>query len=120
MTIELFSIEYDANNSQNTFTNGDTITGRIILQVSKKTRIQSLIFRAKGKANVCWHEHYGQYTHVVITSNEKYYDIERPIFTEVGRDGKVFHLFMLLCENMSICYILTSFLNCYIYDPCNI
>ncbi|CAL8234058.1 unnamed protein product [Boreogadus saida] len=86
MTIEYFSIEYDANNSKNTFTNGDTITGRIILQVSKKTRIQSLIFRAKGKANVCWHEHYGQNIHVVITSNEKYYDIERPIFTEAGRD----------------------------------
>ncbi|KAG7247683.1 hypothetical protein CRUP_011450, partial [Coryphaenoides rupestris] len=89
MTIKHFSIEYDrANNSNNAFTSGDTITGRIIVQVSKKTPIQSLTFRANGNANVRWYEHYGQLVHVVIFSDEKYYDIQRHILTETRRDGE--------------------------------
>ncbi|KAG7258423.1 hypothetical protein CRUP_029520 [Coryphaenoides rupestris] len=50
-----YRLKYDrANNSNNAFTSGDTITGRIIVQVSKKTSIQSLTFRANGNANVRW------------------------------------------------------------------
>ncbi|XP_070760662.1 arrestin domain-containing protein 3-like [Enoplosus armatus] len=87
MTIKNFSIEYDAINSKNTFTNGDTINGRIIVEVSKETRIQSLIFIAKGKARVCWHEHYGQHHHHVYWANEKYYDVKHHILREARQDG---------------------------------
>ncbi|XP_035494897.2 arrestin domain-containing protein 3 [Scophthalmus maximus] len=87
MTIQNFSIEYDAINSQNTFTNGDTINGRIILEVSKETKIQSLMFIAKGKANVIWHEHYGQHQHRVFWSDEKYYEIQHHILREARQDG---------------------------------
>ncbi|XP_071338817.1 arrestin domain-containing protein 3-like [Trachinotus anak] len=87
MTITDFSIEYDAINSNNTFTNGDTINGRIVVEVSKETRIQSLIFVAKGKARVCWHEHYGQYQHYVYWADEKYYDVKHHILREARHDG---------------------------------
>ncbi|XP_008334877.1 arrestin domain-containing protein 3-like [Cynoglossus semilaevis] len=87
MTIESFSIEYDAINSRNTFTNGDTISGRIILQVSMETKIQSLIFVGKGKARVVWHEYYGQHQHRVYWANEKYYDVKQPILRETSQDG---------------------------------
>ncbi|XP_029366437.1 arrestin domain-containing protein 3-like [Echeneis naucrates] len=87
MTIKNLSIEYDAVNSQNTFTNGDTINGRIIVETSKETRIQSLIFVAKGKAHVCWHEHYGQYQHYVYWSDEKYYEVKHHILREAREDG---------------------------------
>ncbi|TKS78836.1 Arrestin domain-containing protein 3 [Collichthys lucidus] len=63
MTITNFSIEYDAINRNNTFTNGDTINGRVIVEVSKETKIDSLVFIAQGRARVCWSEHYGQYAH---------------------------------------------------------
>ncbi|XP_047447591.1 arrestin domain-containing protein 3-like [Mugil cephalus] len=53
MSISNFAIEYDAINSRNTFTHGDVITGRIILEVSKETKVQALIFIAQGKARVC-------------------------------------------------------------------
>ncbi|XP_070821107.1 arrestin domain-containing protein 3-like [Chaetodon trifascialis] len=87
MTINNFSIEYDAINSRNTFTNGDTINGRIIVEVSKETKISSLIFRAQGKANVCWSEHHGQNQHRVYWSDEKYYDIKHHILREARQDG---------------------------------
>ncbi|XP_077378844.1 arrestin domain-containing protein 3-like [Festucalex cinctus] len=79
MTIKNFSIEYDSNNSQNIFTNGDTINGRIIVEVSKETSIQSLTFIGKGSARVCWHEYYGQYNQGYYWSDEKYYEIKQRI-----------------------------------------
>ncbi|KAM9361026.1 arrestin domain-containing protein 3-like [Symphorus nematophorus] len=87
MTIKNFSIEYDAINSENTFTSGDTVNGRIILEVSKETKIQSLIFMAKGYAHVCWSEHYGQYQHYVYWAKEKYYDVKHHILREARQDG---------------------------------
>ncbi|XP_026198115.1 arrestin domain-containing protein 3-like [Anabas testudineus] len=87
MTIKYFSIEYDAINSKNTFTNGDTINGRIVVEVSKRTTIQSLIFIAQGKARVCWHEHYGQDHHHVYWADEKYYDVQQHILRESRHNG---------------------------------
>ncbi|KAM4576932.1 arrestin domain-containing protein 3-like [Odontesthes bonariensis] len=87
MTINNFEIEYDAINSKNTFTNGDTINGRIIVETSKETKIQSLVFIAKGKAHVCWHENYGENQHYVYWANEKYYDVKHHILRESREDG---------------------------------
>ncbi|XP_053181529.1 arrestin domain-containing protein 3-like [Scomber japonicus] len=96
MAIKNFSIEYDAINSKNIFTNGDTINGRIIVEVSKQIEIKSLIFIAQGRARVCWSEHYGQYYHHVYWSDEKYYDVKHHILrkadgTEVLGKGR--HVF---------------------------
>ncbi|XP_077416308.1 arrestin domain-containing protein 3-like [Vanacampus margaritifer] len=87
MTINIFSIEYDSNNSQNIFTNGDTINGRIIVEVSKETSIQSLTFIGKGSARVRWHEHHGGQAHQnhYYWSDEKYYEIKQHIL-KAGTD----------------------------------
>lgn len=87
MTITNFSIEYDAINSRNTFTNGDIINGRIIVEVSKETTIQALIFSGQGEARVRWSEHYGEYHHRVYWQNEKYYQIKEYILRESRQDG---------------------------------
>uniref|UniRef100_A0A8C6TXA7 Uncharacterized protein n=1 Tax=Neogobius melanostomus TaxID=47308 RepID=A0A8C6TXA7_9GOBI len=64
----------------------DTINGRIILEVSKETKVQALTFRAQGQARVCWNEQYGQYAHMVYTSNEKY-DVSHHILRKTRNDG---------------------------------
>ncbi|XP_028270694.1 arrestin domain-containing protein 3-like [Parambassis ranga] len=87
MTIKHFSIEYDAINSKNTFTNGDSINGRIVVEVSKETKIQALVFIAKGKARVRWDEHYGEDHHHVYWADEKYYSIKQHILREARQDG---------------------------------
>ncbi|XP_019722564.1 arrestin domain-containing protein 3-like [Hippocampus comes] len=79
MTIKNFQIEYDSINSQNIFTNGDTINGRIVVEVSKETSVQSLTFIGKGSAKVCWHEYYGQHSSGYYWSDEKYYEIKQRI-----------------------------------------
>ncbi|CAB1319390.1 unnamed protein product, partial [Coregonus sp. 'balchen'] len=70
MTINSFSIDYDAINAQNIFTSGD------------QTKIQSLTLLAKGKATVHWTEYYGQYTTVVYYASKKYFKIEHNILKE--------------------------------------
>uniref|UniRef100_A0A3P9N8Q7 Arrestin domain-containing protein 3-like n=1 Tax=Poecilia reticulata TaxID=8081 RepID=A0A3P9N8Q7_POERE len=87
MTVKKLHIEYDAVNSRNTFTNGDTINGRIILEVSKRTKVQSLLFIAKGKARVCWTEHYGENQTHVYWSDEKYYSVKHHVIRESRQDG---------------------------------
>lgn len=87
MTIKNLQIKYDAINSRNTFTNGDTINGQIILEVSKETKVQSLIFIAKGKASVRWTEHYGQNQTHVYWSDEKYYSVKHHMIRESRQDG---------------------------------
>ncbi|XP_010742041.3 arrestin domain-containing protein 3-like [Larimichthys crocea] len=109
MTITNFSLEYDAINSNNTFTNGDIINGRIILELSKETRINSLVFTAKGEARVRWTEHHGNHhahhahhahhvhhahhahhhhaQHQTYWSEEKYYDVTQHILKETRQDG---------------------------------
>lgn len=89
MTIKNFQIEYDAINRRNTFTNGDTINGRIILEVDKKTRIQSLVFKAKCKASACWTEYYRHDLSDVWFSDEKYYSIKQEILKEAVENGNV-------------------------------
>ncbi|XP_016530323.1 arrestin domain-containing protein 3-like isoform X2 [Poecilia formosa] len=87
MTVKKLHIEYDAVNNRNTFTNGDTINGRIILEVSKETKVQSLLFIAKGKARVCWSEHYGNNQTHVYWSDEKYYSVKHHMIRESRQDG---------------------------------
>lgn len=99
MTVSDFSIEYDAINSRNTFTNGDTINGRIIVAVSEETKIDALLFIAQGRADVRWHEHYGQHYHHVYWSDEKYYDVKHPILRAATQNGAV-------CNPLCCCLVL--------------
>lgn len=77
MTIKTVFIEYDALNSKNVFTNGDTINGRIIVLASKDSPIRSLVLIAEGVARVCWHE--GEEN---IYGEIKYYGIKHCILEE--------------------------------------
>lgn len=90
MTVTHFTIEYDSINSKNTFTNGDTITGKVIVDVSKETTITSLVFIGKGEARVRWSEHYGQYQHHVYWQNEKYYEVKHYLLRASRQDGKTY------------------------------
>lgn len=83
MTITKFSIEYDAVNSKNIFTNGDTVNGRIIIRASKDSPIRSLALLAKGEAAVHWFEEDNS-----VDQCKEYYNIKHYILQESGKDGK--------------------------------
>ncbi|XP_056602081.1 arrestin domain-containing protein 3-like [Triplophysa dalaica] len=76
LTVKSISVIYSPINQDNTFTNGDFISGQVILDVAKETEMQSLSIKIKGKADVQWSEHYGKTT-VVYSDKEKFYSMER-------------------------------------------
>lgn len=80
MTIKKVSIEYDALNSKNVFTNGDTINGRIIVLASKDSPIRSLVLIAAGVARVHWNE--GSEGEEHIHQGIEYYGIKHCILEE--------------------------------------
>ncbi|XP_061842526.1 arrestin domain-containing protein 3-like isoform X2 [Nerophis lumbriciformis] len=85
MTISNFSIEYDAINPQNTFTNGDTIKGRIVVVASKETKIQWLAVIAKGKG-----EAHSTNEDSSFSVYETYYNIRQIISEDARLDGDTF------------------------------
>lgn len=88
MTIRKFAIEYDALNDRNTFSNGDTLTGRVIVEVSKETKIKALIVKAKGKADVAWTETHGEES-VTYWDKEKYFSQTQSVLPEDQADGNI-------------------------------
>ncbi|KAA0716630.1 hypothetical protein E1301_Tti021999 [Triplophysa tibetana] len=76
LTVKSISVIYSPINQDNTFTNGDLISGQVIIDVAKETQMQSLSIKIKGKADVQWSEHYGKTT-VVYSNKEKFYSMER-------------------------------------------
>lgn len=87
MSVKNISVTYNPISQSNTFTSGDFISGQVILDVAKDTQMQSLSVKIKGKAEVCWSEHYGKTT-VVYSDKEKYYSVERFFVREDKTHGR--------------------------------
>ncbi|XP_047447594.1 arrestin domain-containing protein 3-like [Mugil cephalus] len=54
--IKDFSLTYEAINEDITFSVGDTITGTVTFNLTKDTKIKSVLVKVKGDANVRWTE----------------------------------------------------------------
>lgn len=84
MAIEKLSVEYDANGKDNVFAAGDTITGRVTLELSKDTKIKTLSIKAKGKASVMWTEYYAPNVYVTFTAKEKYFSDKKHLLDDTN------------------------------------
>lgn len=88
MTIQTFDVEYDALNDRNTFSNGDTLTGRVIVEITKEMKIKDVTVKVKGKAEVCWTESQGE-EGVTYWDNEKYFSQTQSVLPEDKAAGSV-------------------------------
>lgn len=79
--VKSFSVEYNPINESNVFTSGDYITGQIRLELTKESKIDSLLVTLKGKAKVRWIENYGKII-VVYRNKDKYFSITKFIIEE--------------------------------------
>ncbi|XP_066500750.1 arrestin domain-containing protein 3 [Hoplias malabaricus] len=80
------TVEYNAINEYNTFSNGDSLLGQVVVEVSKKTTIKSLTIKAKGKAHVAWTETHGDHQ-VTYWDNEKYFSQTQSILPSENNNG---------------------------------
>ncbi|KAA0714047.1 Arrestin domain-containing protein 3 [Triplophysa tibetana] len=88
MTIKTFAIEYDALNDRNTFSNGNTLTGRVIVEITKETKIKDVTVKAKGKADVSFTVSQGQQS-VTYWDNEKYFSQTQSVLPQDKAPGSV-------------------------------
>ncbi|XP_072290096.1 arrestin domain-containing protein 3-like [Eucyclogobius newberryi] len=61
-SVRNFVITYDALNAHGTFSEGDTIAGKVTLELEKETKIESLSVKAKGDVRVHWSEKHGDHS----------------------------------------------------------
>lgn len=87
-TIKKISVTYDAINSSNTFTCGDIVNGRVVVEVAKEAKIDSLTIKFKGKARVFWTERHGKTTHTYF-DKEKYFDTKLYFIREARGNGNL-------------------------------
>lgn len=85
MTVKHLSVEYKKLNESGTFSPGDILTGKVTVVTRKETKVQCLLVKAKGKAEVTWYEHEGQATGVY--SNKKIYFYFEHIILQDKNEG---------------------------------
>ncbi|XP_054635049.1 arrestin domain-containing protein 3-like [Dunckerocampus dactyliophorus] len=87
MTIKCFSVEYNKMNERAAFSPGDTLSGRVIVEARKETKVQCLMVKAKGKAEVKWYDQDGQ-TSTLHQEKKKYFHLEIIILQDKNKcDG---------------------------------
>lgn len=86
-TVKSLKVTYNPINETNTFTNGDTVSGQVTLEVTKDCQISSLSVKFKGKAKVMWSERHGNTT-VVYHSKEKYFTIKHYFIHDKKPEGE--------------------------------
>ncbi|XP_006631145.2 arrestin domain-containing protein 3-like isoform X1 [Lepisosteus oculatus] len=69
------TISCDYLNESNTFSSGDFISGRVIIDVTGNVNVQLLTISAKGRADVWWSERNGE-NDDTYSANEKYFKIK--------------------------------------------
>lgn len=85
--VKSLKVTYNPINETNTFTNGETVSGQVTLEVAKDYQISSLSVKFKGKARVKWSEHYGQTT-VAYHAKEKYFTIKHYFVHDKKPEGE--------------------------------
>ncbi|XP_034398070.1 arrestin domain-containing protein 3-like isoform X2 [Cyclopterus lumpus] len=79
--IKSLTITCDALNENETFSEGDTLTGKVTLALLKVTTVEGLIVKAKGDADVRWTKKSGDRTHT-SHAHKRYFKLKQFLIPE--------------------------------------
>ncbi|XP_067263934.1 arrestin domain-containing protein 3-like isoform X2 [Chanodichthys erythropterus] len=86
-SIKELNIHYDPINESNTFTSGDIVEGRVVLEVTKEIKVDSFFVKLKGDANVRWTEGSGD-DETTYRDLERYFKIKQYFIQESSKKGQ--------------------------------
>uniref|UniRef100_UPI0037E8BC2B arrestin domain-containing protein 3-like n=1 Tax=Semicossyphus pulcher TaxID=241346 RepID=UPI0037E8BC2B len=84
-SIASLKLTIDALNDNGTFSDRDTITGKVTLVLVKETAIESLFIKAKGDADVHWTRKHNDRTQS-YTANKRYFKLKDYLIPEQPKD----------------------------------
>ena len=79
--IKDFFLDYDAVNEEKTFSEGDTISGRVTFTLTKDTKVKGLMVKVKGDANVKWTEGFGD-DETTYSAHKRYLKLKEYLIPE--------------------------------------
>ncbi|XP_030620594.1 arrestin domain-containing protein 3-like [Chanos chanos] len=86
-TVKDFSLRYDPINEANTFSSGDYIRGRVILEVTKEIKVKTLVVKIKGEADVHWTESRDDHDDS-YSAKERYFKSKQYFIHDGSKKGK--------------------------------
>ncbi|XP_052448121.1 arrestin domain-containing protein 3-like [Carassius gibelio] len=86
-SIKEFSLHYDPINESNTFTSGDIVEGRLVLEVTKEIKVDSFFVKLRGDANVRWTEGSGD-DETTYSDHERYFKLKQYFIQKSSKRGK--------------------------------
>uniref|UniRef100_A0A3B4AI10 Arrestin C-terminal-like domain-containing protein n=1 Tax=Periophthalmus magnuspinnatus TaxID=409849 RepID=A0A3B4AI10_9GOBI len=88
MSIKTLTVEYDPAKERGVFSRGETLTGRVVLELAKDTKIECLSVTAKGKASVFWTESY-IYAIVSYKAKQHFFSTTKILLERARPESKV-------------------------------
>ncbi|KAL1274753.1 hypothetical protein QQF64_027567 [Cirrhinus molitorella] len=86
-SIKELSVHYNPINERNTFTSGDIVEGRVVLEVTKEIKVDSLFVKLTGDAHVSWTEGTGD-DERSYRDYERYFKIKQYFIQESSKRGQ--------------------------------
>lgn len=80
-SIRSFTMTYDALNEHGTFSEGDTLTGKVTLALLKEITVESLFVKVKGDADVRWSKKSGDRTYT-YSAHRRYFKLKQFFISE--------------------------------------
>ncbi|XP_067296159.1 arrestin domain-containing protein 3-like isoform X1 [Pseudorasbora parva] len=87
-SIKELNLHYDPINESNSFTSGDIVEGRVVLEVTKEIKVDHLFVKLTGDANVSWTESTGDDETTTYSDHERYFKIKQYFIQESSKYGQ--------------------------------
>ncbi|KAK5871325.1 hypothetical protein PBY51_004211 [Eleginops maclovinus] len=84
-SIQSLTLTYDALNEHRTFSEGDTISGKVTLALLKQVTVDSFFIKATGDADVHWTQKSGDKTHS-YSAHKRYFKLKQFFIPEASKD----------------------------------